>query len=332
MTCRGLRLAVLLPCYNEEATIAGVVESFKRALPEAQVYVYDNASTDATSEKASTAGALVRPEPLAGKGNVVRRMFADIEADIYILADGDGTYEAAAAPTMVDKLLADNLDMVVGVRVEAEGQNAYRPGHRVGNALLNRLINAQFGGVFTDISSGYRVMSRRLVKSFPALSQQFEIEPEISAHCAHLQMPCAELPTLYVERPTGSESKLRTFRDGRRALLTIGLLVKEVHPFRFFSVAGTALAMAALILAAPIAATYWQTGLVPRLPTAVLCASLGLAALGSFLVGIILDSVSRERREIKRMAYLRYPSVLEACRTQRQSVQTDKTHRADDFP
>ena len=325
MTCGRLRLAVLLPCYNEEATIGSVVESFREALPDAKVYVYDNASTDATSVKASAAGAVVRTEPLPGKGNVVRRMFADIEADVYILADGDGTYEAAAAPILVDKLLADNLDMVVGVRVEAEGQNAYRRGHRIGNALLNRLINAQFGGVFTDISSGYRVMSRRLVKSFPALSQQFEIEPEIAAHCAHLQLPCAELPTVYVERPTGSESKLRTFRDGRRALLTIGLLVKEVHPFRFFSVAGAALAVAALILVAPIMATYWQTGLVPRLPTAVLCASLGLAALGSFLVGVILDSVSRGRREMKRITYLRYPSVREACRTRRGIEETNPT-------
>ena len=318
-----LRLAVLLPCHNEEAAIAGVVESFQQALPEAQVYVYDNASTDATSEQASSAGAVVRTEPLPCKGNVVRRMFADIEADIYILADGDGTYEAAAAPTMVDKLVADNLDMVVGVRVEAKGQNAYRTGHRMGNALLNRLINAQFGGVFTDISSGYRVMSRRLVKSFPALSQQFEIEPEIAAHCAHLQVPCAEVPTVYVERPSGSESKLRTFRDGRRALLTIGLLVKEVHPFRFFSIAGATLALAALVLAAPIAVTYWQTGLVPRLPTAVLCASLGLAAFGSFLIGIVLDSVSRGRREMKRIAYLHYPSVLEVCRARNGPAHTN---------
>ena len=314
MTYSCLRLAVLLPCYNEEATIGGVVESFKQVLPDAQVYVYDNASTDDTSEQASSAGAIVRSEPLPGKGNVVRRMFADIEADIYILADGDGTYEAAAAPTLVEKLVADNLDMVVGVRVEAKGQNAYRRGHRMGNALLNRLVNAQFGGVFTDISSGYRVMSRRMVKSFPALSQQFEIEPEIAAHCAHLHLPCAEVPTLYVERPTGSESKLRTLRDGRRALLTIGLLVKEVHPFRFFSVVGAALALAALVLAAPVALTYWQTGLVPRLPTAVLCASLGLAAFGSFLIGIVLDSVSRGRREMKRLAYLRYPSVIEVWR------------------
>ena len=323
MTYCSLKLAVLLPCYNEEPTIAGVVKSFQQALPEAKVYVYDNASTDATSEQASLAGAIVRSEPLPGKGNVVRRMFADIEADIFILADGDGTYEAAAAPKMVEKLVNDNLDMVVGVRVEAEGQDAYRRGHRMGNALLNRLINAQFGGVFTDISSGYRVMSRRLVKSFPALSQQFEIEPEIAAHCAHLQMPCAEVPTIYVERPSGSESKLRTLRDGRRALLTIGLLVKEVHPFRFFSITGAALALAALVLAAPIVVTYWQTGLVPRLPTAVLCASLGLAALGSFLIGTVLDSVSRGRREMKRMAYLQYPSVLEVRRVRNGSVRTN---------
>ncbi len=313
MISSHLRLAVLLPCHNEEAAIAGVVQSFRQALPSAQVYVYDNASTDATSECASVAGAVVRSEPLHGKGNVVRRMFADIEADIYILADGDGTYDAAAAPDMVNKLISDNLDMVVGVRIEAEGHSAYRRGHRVGNALLNKLIRLQFGGAFTDISSGYRVMSRRLVKSFPALSQQFEIEPEIAAHCAHLQLPCAEIRTRYVERPEGGESKLRTFRDGRRALVTIGLLVKEIHPFRFFTLACIMLALASLALSAPIAVTYWQTGLVPRLPTAVLCASLALAALGSFLAGVILDSVSRGRREMKRIAYLCYPSVLEAC-------------------
>ena len=320
MTSCCLKLAVLLPCYNEESTIADVVESFLQALPSAKVYVYDNASTDATFERASAAGAVVRSEPLPGKGNVVRRMFADIEADVYILADGDGTYEAAAAPHMVDDLVSRNLDMVVGARVEADGQNAYRPGHRVGNALLNWLIRMQFGGAFTDISSGYRVMSRRFVKSFPALSQQFEIEPEIAAHCANLQLPSTEVPTRYVERPVGSESKLRTFRDGRRALLTIGLLVKETHPFRFFSATGVALALTSLVLAAPIAATFWQTGLVPRLPTAVLCASLGLAAIGSLLVGVVLDSVSRGRREMKRMAYLRYPSILEVWQSKHESV------------
>ena len=312
-----LRLAVLLPCLNEEAAIAGVVESFRIALPEAEVYVYDNASTDATADRAAAAGAVVMSEPLPGKGNVVRRMFADVEADIYVLADGDGTYDASAAPAMVDRLIADNLDMVVGIRVESEGQDAYRPGHRMGNALLNRLVRGLFGGVFTDISSGYRVMSRRLVKSFPALSRQFEIEPELAAHCAHLRLPCAEMPTRYVERPEGGESKLRTLRDGRRALVTIGLLVKEFHPFKFFTLAALALALVSVGLAIPILLTFWETGLVPRLPTAVFCAALGLASLGSFVSGVILDSVNRGRHELKRMAYLRYPSIRETCRPRR---------------
>ena len=260
-------------------------------------------------------GAAVRSEPLRGKGNVVRRMFADVDADVYILADGDGTYDASAAPAMVDRLIAGNLDMVVGVRVEAEGQDAYHPGHKMGNALLNWMIRGLFGGVFTDISSGYRVMSRRLVKSFPALSQRFEIEPELAAHCAHLRLPCAEMPTRYVERPEGSESKLNTLKDGRRALLTIGLLVKEFRPFQFFTVVAAALSLVSLVLAVPIVLTFWETGLVPRLPTAVLCASLALAAMGSFLSGIILDSVNRGRHELKRMAYLRYPSVRDTCRS-----------------
>ncbi len=307
MTACCLRIAVLLPCLDEEAAIAGVVKAFRQALPNAQVYVYDNGSTDATAERALEAGAVVRSEPLRGKGNVVRRMFADVDADVYILADGDGTYDASAAPAMVDRLIAGNLDMVVGVRVEAEGQDAYRPGHEMGNALLNRMIRGLFGGVFTDISSGYRVMSRRLVKSFPALSQRFEIEPELAAHCAHLRLPCAEMPTRYVERPEGSESKLNTLKDGRRALLTIGLLVKEFRPFQFFTVVAATLSLVSLVLAVPIVLTFWETGLVPRLPTAVLCASLALAAMGSFLSGIILDSVNRGRHELKRMAYLCYP-------------------------
>ena len=310
-----LRTAVLLPCLDEEAAIADVVKAFRQALPEAQIYVYDNGSTDATAERAAAAGAVVRSEPRKGKGNVVRRMFSDIEADVYVLVDGDGTYDASATPGMVDRLVAENLDMVVGVRVEAEDQDPYRPGHRMGNALLNWLIRWMFGAHFTDISSGYRVMSRRLVKSFPALSQRFEIEPELAIHCAYLRLPCAEVPTCYVERPEGGESKLRTLRDGRRALVTIGLLVKEFHPFRFFTSAAVALGLVALALAVPIVLTFWETGLVPRLPTAVLCAALGLASLGSFLSGIVLDSVSRGRREFKRMVYLRYPSVQEAART-----------------
>ena len=306
---------MLLPCLNEEAAIAGVVDAFRQALPGAQVYVYDNGSTDATAERAAAAGALVMSEPLPGKGNVVRRMFADVDADIYVLADGDGTYDASAAPAMVERLIADNLDMVVGARVEVEGQDAYRPGHRMGNALLNRLVSGLFGGVFTDISSGYRVMSRRLVKSFPALSRQFEIEPELAAHCAHLRLPCAEMPTRYVERPEGGESKLRTLRDGRRALLTLGLFVKEFHPFKFFTLFAILLGLVSIALAIPILLTFWETGLVPRLPTAVFCAALGLASLGSFVSGVILDSVNRGRHELKRMAYLRYPSIRETCRS-----------------
>ena len=308
-------IAVLLPCLDEEAAIADVVEAFRRALPEARIYVYDNGSTDATAERAAAAGAVVRAEPRKGKGNVVRRMFSDIEADVYVLADGDGTYDVSAAPDMVARLVAENLDMVVGVRVEAEGQNAYRRGHRMGNALLNWLVSRMFGTVFTDISSGYRVMSRRLVKSFPALSRRFEIEPELAIHCAHLRLPCAEVPTRYVERPEGGESKLRTLRDGRRALLTIGLLVKEFHPFGFFTSVAVALGLVAVVLAVPIVTTFLETGLVPRLPTAVLCAALGLASLGSFLSGVVLDSVNRGRQEQKRMAYLRYPSVREAAGT-----------------
>lgn len=308
-----LGIAVLLPCLDEQAAIAGVVAAFRRALPEAQVYVYDNGSTDATAERAAAAGAVMRSEPLKGKGNVVRRMFADIEADVYVLADGDASHDASAAPAMVERLVDDNLDMVVGVRVEAEGQDAYRPGHRMGNALLSWLVRRMFGAVFTDISSGYRVMSRRFVKSFPALSRQFEIEPELSAHCAHLRLPCAEVPTRYTERPKGGKSKLRTLRDGRRAILTIGLLVKEFHPFRFFTAAAVVIGLIAVALAVPIVLTFLETGLVPRLPTAVLCAALGLASLGSFLSGVVLDSVSRGRQEQKRMAYLRYPSVREAA-------------------
>ena len=310
MTTNPLSIAVLVPCRNEEGTVGGVVRSFRDALPEARCYVYDNDSTDGTADAARAAGAVTRREPAVGKGNVVRRMFADIEADVYVLVDGDGTYEAAAAPAMVERLVSDNLDMVVGARV-ADGRNAYRRGHRLGNALLNWLIKAQFGGRFTDISSGYRVMSRRFVKSFPAMSTRFEVEPELAAHCAHLRLPLVETPTKYVARPDGSESKLRTFRDGARALLSIGLMLKEFYPLRFFFLVSVLLGALAVALAIPVLAEFRETGLVPRLPTAVLCMGLGIAALGSFLSGVILDSVNRGRREFKRMAYLRYPSVLE---------------------
>ena len=305
----GYQIAVLLPCHNEGRAIAGVVRAFRAALADARCYVYDNASTDDTATVARAAGATVRSERLLGKGNVVRRMFADIEADIYVLADGDGTYNAADAPALVAELIDHDIDMVVGVRVAAVGQNPYRRGHTLGNALLGWLIKTQFGGMFSDISSGYRVFSRRLVKSFPAMSRQFEIEPELDVHCAELRLPFSEMPTVYKEREDREGSKLRTLRDGTRALFTIGMLVKEIHPFRFFSASSIVLALVVLVLFVPVAATYFDTGLVPRLPTIVLCVGLGLMACGSFLVGLVLDSISRGRREQKRMAYLRYPSI-----------------------
>ena len=310
MTTNSLTIAVLVPCRNEEKTVAGVVESFREALPNARCYVYDNGSTDGTADAALAAGAVVRYEPVAGKGNVGRRMFADIEADIYILVDGDGTYEAAAAPAMVERLVSGNLDMVVGARV-ADGPNAYRRGHRLGNAAFTWLVNTQFGGRFKDAYSGYRVMSRRLVKTFPTMSQHFESELELAVHCAYYRLPCEERPTRYIERPSGSESKLRTFRDGARALLAIGLMVKEFHPLRFFSAASALLGLLAVAFGIPVLIEFRETGLAPRLPTAMLCMGLGLAALGSFLSGVILDSVNRGRREMKHLAYLRYPSTLE---------------------
>ena len=322
MTPNLLSVAVLVPCRNEEGTVAGVVNSFREALPDARCYVYDNGSTDRTADAALAAGAVVRREPAAGKGNVVRRMFADVEADVYVLVDGDGTYEAAAAPAMVERLVSGNLDMVGGARVPSGEGNAYRRGHRLGNALFNWLINTQFGGKYTDCYSGYRVMSRRLVKSFPATAQYFEIENELAAHCAYLRLPYEEMPTRYVERPDGSESKLRTFRDGARALFSVGLTVKEFHPLRFFSIVSALLGLLAVVLGIPILTEFWETGLVPRFPTAMLCMGLGLAALGSFLSGVILDSVNRGRREMKLTAYLRYPSVQEAHRRAQRNART----------
>lgn len=311
-------VAVLLPCRDEAETIGEVVRAFRAALPGARCYVYDNASADGTAEAAAAAGAEVRSEPLPGKGNVVRRMFMDVEADVYVLADGDGAHEAAAAPRMVERLVAGNLDMVVGTR-DAEGQRARRRGHGFGNALLGWIVRAQFGGAFTDVSSGYRVLSRRLVKSVPITSRRFEIEPELTAHCAHLRLPCAETPTRYVERPPGSESKLSTMRDGRRALLALALLVRDLHPVRFFSAIGAAFALAALGLGIPLFLTWLDSGLVPRFPTAILCVGLGLIACGSFLAGLVLDGVSQSLRQAKLLEYMRHPSVREAIGRRRRS-------------
>ncbi|MGI4976860.1 MAG: glycosyltransferase [Janthinobacterium lividum] len=301
-------MAVLIPCRDEAVAIAGVVREFARYLPGAALHVYDNNSTDGTAEAARAAGAIVRREPRPGKGSVVRRMFADVEADIYVLVDGDGTYDAAAAPAMLRLLVDDALDMVNATRVD-EAVGAYRPGHRLGNAVLTGIVARLFGREITDMLSGYRVFSRRFVKSFPALATGFETETEFTVHALSLRMPVGEHPSAYRERPSGSESKLRTWSDGLRILRTIVLLVKEERPLAFFAAAAGMLLALAVLLAVPVVATYLRTGLVPRLPTAVLSTGLVLLSFLALACGLILDSVARGRREAKRLAYLRLPSV-----------------------
>jgi glycosyltransferase involved in cell wall biosynthesis len=301
------RIAVLLPCYNEEAAIGATVEGFRSALPEATVYVYDNNSRDRTREVAAAAGAVVRSETQQGKGRVVRRMFADVEADVYIMADGDLTYDPAAAPEMVRMVLAEELDMVVGTR-RHEKAAAYRGGHVIGNKLFTRLLAGLFGRSFTDIFSGYRAFSRRFVKSFPVLSEGFEIETEMSVHSLELRMPVGELETRYLARPEGSHSKLSTFRDGWRILKTIVTLYRIERPVLFFGGIGLLLLAAALILAAPLVITYAQTGLVPRFPTAILVTGMTIVAVLCFFTGLILDTVTRGRREMRRLAYLSQPA------------------------
>lgn len=301
------RIAVILPCYNEEAAIARTVADFRAALPHATVYVFDNNSRDRTVEVALAAGAVVRTERMQGKGNVVRRMFADVDADIYVMADGDATYEAAAAPALLARLTQENLDMVVGAR-KSEVDAAYRRGHRFGNAMLTAMLARIFGRSFTDILSGYRVFSRRFVKSFPVLSSGFEIETEISVHALELRMPVAEVVTAYAARPEGSQSKLSTWRDGFRILNTIVTLFRYERPLLFFGLIGAGLALAAIILAIPLALTYFETGLVPRFPTAILATGLMLLASLNGMCGLILDTVVRGRREVRRLAYLAYPA------------------------
>lgn len=301
------RIAVLLPCYNEAAAIAQTVGDFRAALPGATIYVYDNNSSDATREIAAAAGAIVRTEKMQGKGNVVRRMFADVDADIYVMADGDATYEAAAAPALVRQLIDENLDMVVGAR-KSEVEAAYRRGHRLGNAMLTGMLARIFGRTFTDILSGYRIFSRRFVKSFPVLSSGFEIETEISVHALELRMPVAEQVTAYAARPEGSESKLNTWRDGFRILGTILRLFRYERPLQFFGAIAAIFAMMAVILAIPLFITYLQTGLVPRFPTAILATGLMILSALNGLCGLILDTVVRGRLEVRRLAYLAYPA------------------------
>src|SRR2546423_757702 len=303
-----IRIAVLIPCYNESATVGKVVTDFRSALPSAILYVYDNGSGDGTAAAAATAGAEVRTEVLQGKGNVVRRMFADIDADIYVLVDGDDTYDATAAPLMVNALLKDQLDMVCGQRI-AHLRAAYRAGHRFGNSLLTGLTNFIFGQRVSDMLTGFRVFSRRFVKSFPALSVGFETETELTIHALELRMPIAEIPTNYKERPEGSASKLRTYADGMRILSTIVLLLKEERPLLFFGVGGLLLFATGLLLGGPVIAEYWRTQLVPRLPTAVLATGFVILSFLSLTCGFILDSVSRGRKEVKRLAYLALPAV-----------------------
>ena len=296
-------IAVLLPCYNEEAAIAQTVAGFRAVLPQATIYVYDNNSRDRTIEVAKAAGAIVRSERIQGKGNVVRRMFADVDADIYVMADGDATYDAASAPALIARVLDEQLDMVVGSRVTQETA-AYRRGHQLGNRAMTGILARLFGRSFTDIFSGYRVFSRRFVKSFPVLSSGFEIETEISVHALELKMPVGEIETPYYARPEGSESKLNTYRDGFRIARTIATLYRIEKPMLFFGIIGGLLALVAVILAVPLVLTYMHTHLVPRFPTAILITGLTILASLNLFAGLILDTVVRGRREMRRLAYL----------------------------
>lgn len=294
---------MLLPCHNEAVSIAGTIARFRRALPDARIYVYDNRSTDDTAAIAQRAGAIVRREPRPGKGSVVRRMFSDIDADIYVIADGDDTYEAEAAPAMIERLLSERLDMVIGIR-RGVRDNAHRRGHGHGNRLFNALYRRLFGTGFSDIFSGYRVFSYRFAKSFPAISNGFEVETEMSVHASQLRMPVAELDTRYDARAEGSHSKLHTLRDGTLILSAMVLLFKEVRPMLFFGAIGALLAAGSLVLAWPLVETWRQTGLVPRFPTAILATGMMLLAAMSVGCGLVLDSVARGRLEQKRFNYL----------------------------
>ena len=303
---RGPQIAVMVPCLNEEASIVQVIRDFQAALPGALIFVYDNGSTDSTIEKAQSAGAIVRREPLKGKGNVMRRMFADIEVDIYVLVDGDNTYHAPSVNGLIDLLIGNSLDMVNGAR-EEQHEDAYRAGHRFGNWMLTALVAWFFGAHFKDMLSGYRVMSRRFVKSFPALASGFEIETELTVHALQLRLPIAERATPYRERPPASSSKLRTIPDGIRILKLILRLIREEKPLEFFSWVSAALFVLAVILGVPVVAEYFETGLVPRVPTAVLATGVMLLGFLSFSCGLILATVTRGRVEAKRLRYLSVP-------------------------
>jgi glycosyltransferase involved in cell wall biosynthesis len=303
---RRHEVAVIIPCFNEAHSIAEVVRGFKAALPSARIYVFDNNSTDDTAAIAAAAGAAVRRETLQGKGHVVRRMFADVDADAYVMADGDSTYDPGYAASMVNRLFNERLDMVVGTRVASQVA-AYRPGHRFGNRLLTYAVSNLFGKRFSDILSGYRVFSRRFVKSFPAMSSGFEIETELTIHALELQLPVGEVATPYRVRITGATSKLRTYVDGLKIVRLILVLYKNERPLKFFSAISAAFLVVALALGIPLVITFIHTGLVPRQPTAILSTGLVLLSALSLVSGLILDTVTRGRREMRRLAYLAIP-------------------------
>ncbi|NHK29539.1 glycosyltransferase [Parvularcula flava] len=322
---KNVEIAVLVPCFNEAATIANVVRDFRAALPEATIYVFDNNSTDDTVEEARRAGAVVRTENRQGKGHVVRRMFTNIEADIYILVDGDDTYEADAAPRMVNAMIDEGLDMVTGVR-RHKNSAAYRAGHQFGNKLLTGLVEYTFNARFQDMLSGYRAFSRRFVKSFPMMARGFEVETEFTIHALELNMPIGEIDTHYGERPPGSVSKLNTIGDGIRILSTIALIMKQERPMMVFGLVALALFLLCVVLLAPVATTYFMTGLVPRMPTVVIASALLIIAMLSTACGLILDTVTRGRQEAKRIAYLAIPGVLHINPPAHRTPAADETH------
>ncbi len=302
------RVAVLIPCLNEEASIVAVIEEFRQVLPELQIYVYDNGSSDQTVSKAKHAGALVRSHPIRGKGNVVRRMFADIEADIYCLVDGDGTYDAKTLPLMIEALTQQKLDMVSAIR-ELKSEKAYRPGHQWGNRCFTGLINRLFGtrdNQISDLLSGYRVFSKRFVKTFPVISQGFEIETELVIHALQLSIPYSEIPSSYYERKKGSSSKLSTYKDGIRILKMVCRLLEQEKPFLFFGLIALILFICGLSLGIPLIMTYLKIGLVPKFPTAILSTGLIVLAFLNFFSGLILHSLAVLRKEMKQLAYLSY--------------------------
>jgi glycosyltransferase involved in cell wall biosynthesis len=304
----AIRVAVLLPCYNEGLVLRTVIERFRAALPDATIYVYDNNSRDDSVAVAQSAGAVVRSEKRQGKGFVVRRMFADIDADIYIMCDADETYDASAVSSLVAELVDNGLDMVVGTRVDTSG-TAYRPAHRFGNWMLTSLVRTMFGGGFSDMLSGYRIFSRRFVKSFPLMSQGFEIETELTIHALQLAMPVAEMPTRFKDRIEGSESKLQTVSDGFRILWTIVTLLKQERPFFLFGIVALAMMTASLIFGYPVIAEYMRSGTVPRLPTAILATGTMILGFLSLFCGLILDTVTRGRKEAKLLRYLELPGI-----------------------